>query len=126
MALSIGHIWDHRVSAADEPRLPAGLLAASLITVAGASVMIASFQYVVVEMQVAFEFSSDSANALTFMPMAASLLVVFLAGSLADRWGRRPVLIGAISSFTLGAVLVPRPRTSGLSSSGGCWTVSVE
>jgi len=94
------------VSAADEPRLPAGLLAASLITVAGASVMIASFQYVVVEMQVAFEFSSDSANALTFMPMAASLLVVFLAGSLADRWGRRPVLIGAISSFTLGAVLV--------------------
>lgn len=79
---------------------------ASLITVACASVMIASFQYVVVAMQVDFGFSSDSANALTFMPLAASLLVVFIAGSLADRWRPRPVLMCAICSFIAGAVLV--------------------
>ena len=90
----------------DEHRLPTGPLTASLIAVACASVMIASFQYVVVEMQVYFRFSSDSANALTFMPLAASLLVVFAAGSLADRWSARPVLIWAISCFTIGAALV--------------------
>lgn len=87
-------------------RLPAGLITASLIAVACASATVASFQYVVVDMQSALGFSSDSANALTFMPMAASLLVVFLAGSLADRWGPRPIQLCAISSFTAGAVLV--------------------
>ena len=89
-----------------EARLPVGLLTASLVAVACASAMVASFQYVVVDMQTALGFSSDSANALTFMPMAASLLVVFIAGSLADRWGARPVQICAVSCFTAGATLV--------------------
>ena len=89
-----------------EQRIPAGLLIASLMAVACASVMLASFQYVVVDMQAAFGFSSDSANALTFMPLAASLTVVFIAGSLADRWGPRRILLIAVSAFTTGAALV--------------------
>lgn len=85
---------------------PTGLVLASLFVIASASVMLASFQYVLVEMQVEFSFSTDSANALAFMPSAASLLVVFLAGSLADRWGPRRLLLLGITLFVAGGVLV--------------------
>lgn len=87
-------------------RRPTGLVVASLLLIAAPSVMLASFQYVLVEMQIEFAFSSDGANALAFMPSAASLLIVFIAGSLADRWGPRRLLIIANTLFLLGAVLV--------------------
>lgn len=97
-----------------DARRPTGLIVASLLVIASASVMLASFQYVLVELQVEFAFSTDSANALAFMPSAASLLVVFIAGSLADRWGPRRLLIIAISTFISGALLVTLAPSSGV------------
>jgi MFS family permease len=77
-----------------------------MLVIASASVMLAGFQYVVTGMQLEFAFSTDTANALSFMPSAASLLVVFIAGSLADRWGPRRLLLTAITLFIGGAVVV--------------------
>ena len=51
---------------------PTGLVLASLLVIASASVMLGSFQYVLVEMQLEFTFPTDSANALALMPSAAS------------------------------------------------------
>lgn len=83
-----------------------GLVVTALLVIASASIMLASFQYVLVAMQTDLSFSTDSANALAFLPSAASLAVVFVAGSLADRWGPRRLLVIAISLFTAGALLV--------------------
>ncbi|MFM8894280.1 MAG: MFS transporter [Actinomycetales bacterium] len=83
-----------------------GIIGACMLVIASASVMLAGFQYVVTGMQLEFAFSTDTANALTFMPSAASLLVVFIAGSLADRWGPRRLLLTAITLFIGGAVVV--------------------
>lgn len=92
---------------------PTGLVLASLLVIASASVMLASFQYVLVEMQLEFSFSTESANALAFMPSAASLLVVFVVGSLADRWGPRRVLLMGIALFLAGGVFVSVAPTLG-------------
>lgn len=95
-------------------RRPTGLIVACLLLIASASVMLASFQYVLIEMQIEFAFSTDNANALAFMPAAASLLVVFVAGALADRWGARRLLIIATSTFVTGAVMVALAPGSGV------------
>ena len=87
-------------------RSSTGLIVAAMLGIAAASVMLASFQYVLVEMQTEFVFSTDSANALAFMPSAASLTVVFIAGALADRWGPRRLFIASISLFIAGGALV--------------------
>jgi len=88
------------------PRSATGAVVAGMLVIASASVNLASFQYVFVGMQLEFSFSTDVANALAFMPSAASLLVVFAAGSLADRWGPRRLLVIAVALFTLGALVV--------------------
>ncbi len=87
-------------------RSSTGAIIAGMLAIASASVNLASFQYVFVGMQVELLLSTDTANALAFMPAAASLLVVFVAGSLADRWGPRRLLVIAVALFVLGAVLV--------------------
>ena len=80
-------------------------MAAFLALVCGL-VSLASFELILVPLQTELQFSVDNANALIFMPAAASLLVVFIAGSLADRWGpRRPLVISA-ALFAAGAVMV--------------------
>lgn len=87
-------------------RSSTGLIVAAMLGIAAASVMLSSFQYVLVEMQTEFIFSTDSANALAFMPSAASLTVVFIAGALADRWGPRRLFIASICLFIAGGALV--------------------
>lgn len=87
-------------------RSSTGLIVAAMLGISAASVMLASFQYVLVEMQTEFTFSTDSANALAFMPSAASLMVVFIAGALADRWGPRRLFIASIVLFISGGALV--------------------
>lgn len=87
-------------------RSATGAVVAGIVVIASASVNLASFYYVFVGMQLEFSFSTDVANALAFMPAAASLLVVFAAGSLADRWGPRRLLVAAVALFTLGALIV--------------------
>lgn len=78
----------------------------AFLAMAATFVTLASFEFVLVAMQLDLVFSTDSANSLAYMPAAASLSVVFIAGSLADRWGPRRLLILAITLFTSGAVLV--------------------
>jgi len=63
-------------------------------------------QVIVVPIQTSLGLSSDQANAIQYIPAASSLLVVFLAGVLADRWGPRRVLLSASAIYTLGSVLV--------------------
>lgn len=78
----------------------------AFLALAASYVTLASFEFVLVALQTDLGFSVDSANTLTFLPAAASLLVVFIAGALADRWGARRILVIAVSGYILGAVVV--------------------
>ena len=87
-------------------RASTGTIVTAFLAMAATYVTLASFEFVLVDMQLDLVFSTDSANSLAYMPAAASLIVVFIAGSLADRWGPRRLLVVAITLFTIGAVLV--------------------
>ena len=87
-------------------RASAGTIVTAFLAMAATYVTLASFEFVLVDMQLDLVFSTDSANSLAYMPAAASLMVVFIAGSLADRWGPRRMLVIAVTLFTSGAVLV--------------------
>ena len=87
-------------------RSMAGIVVTAFLAMASTSVTLSSFEFVLVDMQRDLGFSTDDANSLAYVPAAASLLVVFIAGSLADRWGPRRLLLLAGTLFTAGAVLV--------------------
>lgn len=87
-------------------RASAGTIVTAFLAMAATYVTLASFEFVLVDMQLDLVFSTDSANSLAYMPAAASLMVVFIAGSLSDRWGPRRLLVIAVTLFTGGAVLV--------------------
>lgn len=89
-----------------EPRVSPGVVVAAFMAMAATYVTLSSFEFVLTAMQLEFGFSSDGANSLAYLPAAASLLVVFVAGSLADRLGARRPLVVAIALFTAGAVIV--------------------
>ena len=91
-------------SNASKPTL--GVVVAAFLAMAATYFTMSSAEFVLTVAQVDLGFTVDDANALTFAPSAASLVIVFLAGSLADRWGPRPMLLGASALFTIGAVLV--------------------
>lgn len=78
----------------------------AFLALAASYVTLGSFEFVLVAMQTDLGFSVDSANALTFLPAAASLLVVFIAGALGDRWGARRMLVLAVMGYILGAAVV--------------------
>lgn len=81
-------------------------MAAAYVAMACGLVSLAGFELILVPMQTDLVFSVDNANALVFMPAAASLVIVFLAGSIADRWGpRRPLVVAALL-FMIGAILI--------------------
>ncbi|MFM1964931.1 MAG: hypothetical protein RL134_656 [Actinomycetota bacterium] len=88
------------------PRSTTGTVATAYLAMAATYVTLSSFEFVLVDMQLTLGFSTDSANALTLVPAAASLLTVFVAGSLADRYGPRRLLLVAAVLFVLGAILV--------------------
>ncbi len=83
-----------------------GTIATAFLAMVATYVTLSSFEFVLVAMQTDLLFSADSANALPLMPAAASLLLVFVAGALADRWGPRRLLLMSITLFTLGALIV--------------------
>ena len=83
-----------------------GTVATAFLAMVAAYVTLSSFEFVLVDMQLDLGFSTDDANSLAYTPAAASLLVVFIAGALADRWGPRRLLVIASLLFTMGAVLV--------------------
>ena len=87
-------------------RSASGTVVTAFLAMAATYVTLSSFEFVLVDMQTDLGFSTDDANSLNYMPAAASLLVVFVAGSLADRWGPRRMLLIAATLFTAGAVMV--------------------
>lgn len=78
---------------------------APFLAIAAHPVALASFEYMVVALQTEMGFSSDQANALTLVPAAASLLVMFVAGSLGDHLGHRRVMVAGAVLYCAGAVL---------------------
>lgn len=93
--------------------VPFGALGAGFLAMCAGLVAMASFEFVVIPMQTELGFSADDANALTFMPAAASLLVVFIVGALVDRLGARKVMVVGALVFTLGAVVVGAAQNVG-------------
>jgi len=91
---------------ADTTQTPTGMVVAAFLAMGCGLVSLAGFELILVPLQVDLQFSVDDANALIFMPSAASLLIVFVAGSLTDRWGPRRPLVIATAMFTLGSALV--------------------
>ena len=87
-------------------RLPWGTIVTAFVATAAMYVTLSSFGFAMVEMQVDLGFTTDDVNALAYMPAAGSLLVVFVAGSLADRWGPRRLLILALALYTTGAAVI--------------------
>jgi DHA2 family methylenomycin A resistance protein-like MFS transporter len=87
-------------------RATRGTVATAFLAMVATYVTLSSFEFVLVDMQLDLGFSTDDANSLAYTPAAASLLVVFIAGALADRWGPRRLLVIASLLFTMGAVLV--------------------
>lgn len=89
-----------------EVRTSRGTVFAAFVAMGCGLVSLAGFELILVPLQTDLMFSVDNANALVFMPAAASLVVVFLAGSMADRWGpRRPLVLAALL-FISGSVLI--------------------
>ena len=93
--------------------VPFGALGAGFLAMCAGLVAMASFEFVVIPMQTELGFSADDANSLTFMPAAASLLVVFIVGALVDRLGARKVMVVGALVFTLGAVVVGAAQNVG-------------
>lgn len=89
-----------------QTRASTGIVVAAFLAMAATYFTMASSDFVLAATQVDLAYTIDAANSLSFAPAAASLVLVFLAGSLADRWGPRPMLLGASAIFCAGAVLV--------------------
>ncbi len=87
-------------------RLPWGTILTAFVATAAMYVTLSSFGFALVDMQVDLGFSTDDVNALAYMPAAGALLVVFVAGSLADRWGPRRLLILGLALYTTGAAVI--------------------
>jgi hypothetical protein len=73
-----------------------------------------SFEFMLVPMQIDLGLSVDQANATNLIPTAASLLVVFAASSLSDRWGYRRLLISGALVYAIGALLVSLAQGFGM------------
>lgn len=84
-----------------------GRLVLGVCVVAGASMSVtASLNYLLDPMLTDLGVTREDASTALAIPSIASILVVFLAGSLGDRIGQRPVLLGASSMFIIGCALV--------------------
>ncbi len=76
-------------------------LAVAMVTVA-----MSTFDYMLVPMQEDLGFSLDSANVVLLIPEIGGLALVFAAGVLGDRLGRRTMIVASAVVFTVGAMLV--------------------
>ena len=89
-----------------DTRFPLGTVVTAFVAAGAMYVTLSSFGFTLVPMQAELGFTTDDVNALAYMPAAGSLLVVFIAGSLADRWGPRRLLILALTFYITGAAVI--------------------
>lgn len=65
-----------------------------------------SFDAMLVPLQKTFVFSVDVVNVLSLAVAAGSLAVLFIAGSLVDRWGARRVVTLGVCAMVAGALII--------------------
>lgn len=92
-------------AAASRPQRSPLFIAVALAVATGA-IALATFDYAVVAMQADLRFSAEDGNAAMLVPATASLVVVFVAGVVGDRLGRRRVMLASGAVFALGAAIV--------------------
>lgn len=78
----------------------------AFLAIAAGLISFSSLEYMLVEIQENFSMSPEATIVVTQIAVGASLLVVFLAGALADRLGDRRLLSWASAAFCVGAVVV--------------------
>lgn len=76
------------------------------LAVGGSFTVLASFNYVLTPMLADLGLTQEQASVALSIPPIASLLVVFLAGSLGDRRGHRTVMLWMSVAFILGSLVV--------------------
>ena len=76
------------------------------LTVGGSFTVMASFNYVLTPMLTDLGLTQDQASIALSIPPIASLLVVFLAGTLGDRRGHRTVMLWMSVAFIVGSAVV--------------------
>lgn len=69
-------------------------------------VAMGSFEAMLVPIQDTFVFSVDDVNVLALAVSTGSLLILFVAGSMVDRWGARRVLTIGVVAMITGALIV--------------------
>ena len=80
-------------------------------------VAMGSFEAMLVPLQNQFAFSVDVVNVLALAVATGSLAILFIAGSLVDRWGARRVLTLGVCAIVLGAVII-------MAASGFTWLLA--
>lgn len=88
------------------PRRQVVVAAGAFLAIAATSFAGATFEYMAVPIQSEFGLSADQTNATVLVRVTASLLVVFVAGALADQIGRRKVALLGAAAYCSGALLV--------------------
>lgn len=71
-----------------------------------------------VPLQNDLKISVDAVTSLTLVPSAGSLLTIFLIGTLGDRIGKRPIIVGGAMCYMLGAVLMMAAANMGMALAG--------
>lgn len=69
-------------------------------------VAMGSFEAMLVPLQNEFVFSVDTVNILALAVSTGSLAILFIAGSLVDRWGARRILTMGVGAMVVGAIIV--------------------
>lgn len=82
------------------------VVGAVVLASAAGAFALAMFSFVFPEISRDFDLTVDQVNLALRLPIVASLIVVFLAGSLSDRLGRRRVAVGGGLCFCAGSVVV--------------------
>lgn len=113
MATAATFLRCSRLTSQYAPRVPdadararTGTVVAAFLALASGTLSLAGFELILVSVQTDLGFSVDNATALILMPSAASLLVVFVAGSLTDRWSPRRILVIATALFLVGTAIL--------------------
>ena len=81
-------------------------VATAYLALSASALILQTVEFMLVAIQEDFSLTAGATAALTQLAAGAALLVVFVAGTLLDRFGERRVLGGASLAFCCGALVV--------------------